>query len=126
VVSYRSFGPATAEQNAFFGGLPPGSEAGELIFKMALFVGGVHVHDGFITIVCELGVPPKNLAESTLLLVPGTSYNVNEPVSGDNIVIRSQPRTVAGPGASSLIVGRQADAVDVLRPGQVTMRVWGW
>ena len=89
VLSYRSFGPATVEQNAFFGGLPAGSEGGKLMFKVALFVGGVHVHDGIITIVCELGVPPKNSVESTLLLVQGTSYNFNEPVSGDNIFIRS-------------------------------------
>ena len=88
-MSYRSFGPATAEQIAFFGGLPPGSEGGKVLFKVALFVGGVHVHDGIITIVCELGVPPKNSVESTLLLVQDTIYNFNEPVSGDNIFIRS-------------------------------------
>src|SRR6266571_9258283 len=87
-LSYRSFGPATAEQIAFFGGLPPGSEGGKVLFKVALFVGGVHVHDGIITIVCALGVPPKNSVESTLLLVQDTIYNFNEPVSGDNIFIR--------------------------------------
>jgi hypothetical protein len=88
VLSYRSFGPATAEQIAFFGGLPPGSEGGKVMFKVGLFVGGVHVHDGIVTIVCELGVPPKNSVESTLLLVQDTIYNFNEPVSGDNIFIR--------------------------------------
>jgi len=89
VLSDRSFGPATAEQIAFFGGLPPGSEGGKVMFQVALFVGGVHVHDGIITIVCELGVPPKHAVESTLLLVQDTIYNFNAPVSGDNIFIRS-------------------------------------
>jgi hypothetical protein len=89
VLSYRSFGPATAEQDAFFGGLPPGSEGGKVLFKVALFVDGVHVHDGIVTIVCELGVPPKNSVESTLLLVQDTPYNFHQPVSGDNIFIRS-------------------------------------
>jgi hypothetical protein len=89
VLSYQSFGPATAEQNAFFGGLPPGSEGGKVMMKVALFVGGVHVHDGIVTIVCELGVPPKNSVESTLLLVQGTELNFNEVVSGDNIFIRN-------------------------------------
>jgi hypothetical protein len=88
VLSYRSFGPATPEQIAFFGGLPPGSEGGKVMIKVALFVGGVHVADGIVTIVCELGVPPKNSVEATLLLVQGTDLNFNEPVSGDNIFIR--------------------------------------
>jgi hypothetical protein len=89
VLSYRSFGPATPEQDAFFGGLPPGSEGGKVRFKVALFVGGVHIHDGIVTIVCELGVPPKNSVESTLLLVQGAGFNFNELGSGDNIFIRS-------------------------------------
>ena len=55
---------------------------------MAPFVGGVHGPDGIVTIVCELGVPPKNSVEATLLLVQGTDLNFNEPVSGDNIFIR--------------------------------------
>src|SRR5438105_12210679 len=59
VLSFESFGPATAEQEAEFGGLPPGSEGGKVMFKVALFVGGVHVHDGIITIVCLLGQPPR-------------------------------------------------------------------
>ena len=59
VLSYRSFGPATPEQEAEFGGLPPGSEGGKVMIKVALFVGGVHVHDGIITIVCLLGQPPR-------------------------------------------------------------------
>ena len=88
ILSYRSFGPATPEQIAFFGGLPPGSEGGEMMIKAGLFVGGVHVADGIITIVCELGVPPKNSVESTLLLVQGTDLNFNEPLSADNIFIR--------------------------------------
>ena len=88
VLSYRSFGPATPEQEAEFGGLPPGSEGGKVMIKVALFVGGVHVHDGIIIIVCLLGQPPKNAAESTLLLVQGTHFNFNEVVSGDNIFIR--------------------------------------
>jgi hypothetical protein len=87
VLSYRSFGPATAEQSAEFGGLPPGSEGGKVMMKAALFVGGVHVHDGIITIVCHLGQPPKNVVESTLLKVEG-GLNFNQPVSGDNIFIR--------------------------------------
>ena len=90
VLSYRSFGPATPEQIAFFGGLPEGSEGGRLAIKVSLFVGGAHVHDGIITIVCELGVPPKNSAETALLLVQGTDLNFNQPVEeGDgNIFIR--------------------------------------
>jgi hypothetical protein len=90
VLSYRSFGPATPEQIAFFGGLPEGSEGGKLAIKVALFVGGAHVHDGIITFVCELGVPPKNSVETALLLVQGTDLNFNQPVDeGDgNIFIR--------------------------------------
>ena len=88
VLSYQSFGPATPEQDAFFGGLPPGSEGGKVLLKVALYVGGVHVHDGIVTIVCHLGMPSPNAVESTLLLVQGTGFNFNEPVSGDNIFIR--------------------------------------
>ena len=88
VLSYRSFGPATPEQDAFFGGLPPGSEGGEVHFKVELLVGGVHVANGIITIVCELGIPPKNSVEATLLLVQDFGLNFNEPLRGDNIFIR--------------------------------------
>lgn len=88
VLSYRSFGPATEEQAAEFGGLPEGSEGGKVLMKVALFVGGVHVHDGIVTIVCLLGEPPKNAVESTLLNVQGTEFKFNETVSGDNIFIR--------------------------------------
>lgn len=88
VLSYRSFGPATPEQDAFFGGLPPGSEGGKVMLRVALFVGGVRVHDGILTIVCELGVPPKNSVEATLLLVQGAGVNFNEALHGDNIFIR--------------------------------------
>jgi hypothetical protein len=87
VLAYRSFGPATEEQNAELG-LPAGSEGGEVLIKVALFVDGAHVADGILTIVCELGKPPKNSEEATLLLVQGTSLNFNEVVSGDNIFIR--------------------------------------
>jgi hypothetical protein len=87
VLSYRSFGSATAEQNAELG-LPPRSEGGKMLIKVALNVDGVHVHDGILTIVCELGQPPKNSVEETLLLVQETQFNFNEPVSGDNIFIR--------------------------------------
>ena len=87
VLSYRSFGPATEEQVAELG-LPPGSEGGELRIKVALFVDGVFVHDGILTIVCELGRAPKNSEEATLLLVQGTPLTFNEAVSGDNIFIR--------------------------------------
>jgi len=82
------FGPATAEQSAEFGGLPPGTEGGKMLLKVALFVNGVHVHDGIITIVCLLGVPPANAEESTLLLVQGTDYNFHTPLHGDNVFIR--------------------------------------
>ena len=90
VLSYLSFGPATPEQIAFFGGLPEGSEGGKLAIKVALFVDGVHVHDGIITIVCELGVPPKNSEETALLLVQGIDFNFNQPVEEGfgNIFIR--------------------------------------
>ena len=89
VLSYQSYGPATEEQNAEFGGLPPGSEGGKVQFKVALYVGGVHVHDGIITIVCLLGVPPRNADEATLLLVQGTDHNFHTPLHGDNIFIRA-------------------------------------
>lgn len=90
VLSYRSFGPATPEQIAFFGGLPEGSEGGKLAIKVALFVGGAHVHDAIITIVCELGVPPKNSVETAQMLVQGTDLNFNQPVEegNGNIFIR--------------------------------------
>jgi hypothetical protein len=88
VLSYQSYGPATDEQNAELGGLPPGSEGGKLAITAALYVEGVHVHDAIITIVCHLGSPPKNAVESTLVLVQGTGDNFNAPVSGDNIFIR--------------------------------------
>jgi hypothetical protein len=87
VLSYRSFGPATDEQVAELG-LPDGSEGGKLMVKVALLVSGAHVHDGILTIVCELGQPPKHSEEATLLLVQGTSLNFNDVVSGDNIFIR--------------------------------------
>ena len=88
ILSYTSFGPATPEQIAFFGGLPPGSEGGKVMLNVALFVGGVRVHDGILTIVCELGQAPTNSVESTLLLLQDGSGNFNQPVSGDNIFIR--------------------------------------
>jgi hypothetical protein len=88
VLSYRSYGPATAEQISELGGLPDGSEGGKVMLKVALYVGGVHVHDGILTIVCLLGTPPAHAEESTLLLVQGTEYNFNHVVEGDNIFIR--------------------------------------
>lgn len=88
LLSYHSFGPATPEQAAEDGGLPPGSEGGKVMMKAALFVGGVHVHDAIITIYCHLGEPRKNVVEATLVHVQGTNLNFNEVVSGDNIFIR--------------------------------------
>ena len=88
LLSYHSFGPATPEQEAEMGGLPPGSEGGKVMFKAALFVGGVHVHDAIITIYCHLGEPRKNVVEATLVHVQGTNLNFNEVVSGDNLFIR--------------------------------------
>jgi len=88
LLSYRSFGPATPEQNAFFGGLPTGSEGGKVMFKVALYVDGVHAHDGILTIVCELGQPQPNAVEASLLLVQGTQFNFRGAVHGDNIFIR--------------------------------------
>jgi hypothetical protein len=87
VLSFESFGPATPAQEAEFGGLPPGSEGGKVMFKAALFVGGAHVHDAIITIYCHLGEPRKNVVEATLVHVQGTKFNFNEVVSGDNIFI---------------------------------------
>jgi hypothetical protein len=91
VLSYQSYGPATPEQIAEFGGLPPGTEGGKLMMKVALFVGGVHVHDGIITIVCLLGNPPKHAEETALVLVQGAGLNFNEPVEegNGNIFIRA-------------------------------------
>jgi hypothetical protein len=91
VLSYQSYGPATPEQNAEFGGLPPGTEGGKLMMKVALFVGGVHVHDGIITIVCLLGDAPKHAEETALVLVQGAGLNFNQPVheGNGNIFIRS-------------------------------------
>ena len=86
VLSYRSFGPATEEQNAELG-LPPGSAGGKVMIKVALFVDGVHLRDGILTVVCELGRPPRNSVEETLLLVQDSPLNFNQPVSGDNIFI---------------------------------------
>src|SRR5437667_11400146 len=40
VLGFESFGPATAEPEAEFGGLPPGSAGGQGMFKAAAFVGG--------------------------------------------------------------------------------------
>src|SRR5438445_9706359 len=54
VLSFESFGPATAEQEAELGGLPPGSEGGTVMFTVPLFVGGIHVRDAIITICCHL------------------------------------------------------------------------
>ncbi|HEY3005718.1 MAG TPA: hypothetical protein VGJ44_25455 [Kribbellaceae bacterium] len=88
VLSYRSFGPATEEQSAEFGGLPPGTEGGKVTMKVALLVGGVHVANGIITIVCLLGVPPANSEEATLLLVQDTGLNFNQPLSSDNVFLR--------------------------------------
>jgi hypothetical protein len=88
LLSYHSFGPATPEQEAEMGELPPASEGGKAMFKAALFVGGVHVHDAIITIYCHLGEPRDNVVEATLVHVQGTSLNFNEVVSGDNLFIR--------------------------------------
>ena len=88
VLSFQSFGPATEEQNAEFGGLPPGSEGGKVVLKVALYIDGVHLHDGILTIVCLLGFPPRNAEEATLLLVQGTDYNFHTALHGDNILIR--------------------------------------
>jgi hypothetical protein len=88
LLSYHSFGPATPEQEAEMGGLPPGSEGGKVMFKAALFVVGVHVHDAIVTIYCHLGEPRKNVVEATLVHVQGTNLNFNDVVSGDNLFIR--------------------------------------
>ena len=88
VLSYQSFGPATEEQNAEFGGLPPGTEGGKLRMKVTLLVGGEDVADGVITIVCLLGEPPANAEEGMLLLVQDTGVNFNRALSGDNVFIR--------------------------------------
>jgi hypothetical protein len=88
VLSYHSFGPATPEQIAEFGGLPNGSEGGKVMMKVALFVWGQHVRNGIVTIVCLLGKPPKGCRGSTLLTVQGADQVFNQVVSGDNILIR--------------------------------------
>lgn len=88
LLAYDSFGAVTPEQEAELGGFPPGSEGGKVMFKAALLVGGVRAHDAIITIYCQLGVPRKNVVESTLVQVQGTNLNFNEVVSGDNIFIR--------------------------------------
>jgi hypothetical protein len=88
VLSYRSFGPATPAQIAN-GGLPPGSEGGKLIMKVALFVDGRHAHDGILTVVCtEIGLPPNNVSEGSLLLVPDDGLNFNAVIHGESIFIR--------------------------------------
>jgi hypothetical protein len=88
LLNYQSFGPVTAAQEAELGSFPPGSEGGKVMFKVAFFVGGVHVHDAIITIYCMLGEPRKNVVEATLVQVQGTNLNFNEVVSGDNLFIR--------------------------------------
>jgi hypothetical protein len=88
VLSYQSYGPATEEQAAEFGGLPRGTEGGKMQIKVALYVNGEHVHDGIITIVCLLGVPPRNATEATLLKVLDTDDNFDQTVHSDNVFIR--------------------------------------
>lgn len=88
VLNYQSYGPATEEQSAEFGGLPPGTEGGKLRMKVALVVDGAHVADGIITIICLLGEPPANADEATLLLIQDTGLNFNQGVHSDNVFIR--------------------------------------
>ncbi|MFC5730819.1 MULTISPECIES: hypothetical protein [Nocardioides] len=88
VLSYRSYGPATPEQDEKFGGLPPGTEGGKLRLKIALYVDGAQVDTGVLTVDCLLGMPPKNAEESVLLVLQDAGIDFTQPVHGDSVFIR--------------------------------------
>jgi hypothetical protein len=88
-LSYHSFGPATAEQDAFFGGLTPGSEGGRLIFKVALSVVACTPTTASSRSSSSWECLASTRSSRPLVLVQDTINNFNEPVSGDLIFIRS-------------------------------------
>jgi len=89
LLSYHSFGPATADQVAFFG-LPTGSEGGDA--KLAVHLtpeSGGAGFDAVLDVICQLGTPPPSAHEGITLVVQRVGLNFNEIVEGDNLFIRS-------------------------------------
>lgn len=89
LLSYHSFGPATADQTAEFG-LPPGSEGGDA--KLAVHLtpeSGGAGFDAVLDVICLLGTPPPSAQEGVTLVVEKVGLNFNDIVEGDNLFVRS-------------------------------------
>jgi hypothetical protein len=87
MLGFVSYGPATPQQSAEFGGLPTGSTGGEAKFEISLSNGEA----GVLTIHCLLGSPPaaKTMMEGiTLILGTGVGGEYTDIVSGETIFIQ--------------------------------------
>jgi hypothetical protein len=83
LISFVSYGPGTPQ------GLPSNFFGGKAIFQVTLLVGGKPVHDGILTVFCQLGEPPKGVDEGVRLVVQGTPFNFNKQLSGFTVFVEA-------------------------------------
>ena len=67
-------------------GFPSSFTGGKAVMLVALWVGGVHVHDAVLTVDCDLGTNPPGISEGIKLAVKD-ALNFNKHVSGANVFI---------------------------------------
>ena len=83
LISFVSYGPGTPQ------GLPSSFFGGKATFHVTLLVGGKPVHDGILTVICELGQPPTGVDEGVRLVVQGTPFNFNKQLSGFTVFVKA-------------------------------------
>lgn len=81
LISFRSWGNSP--------GLPANFVGGQALILVQLSVGGTPVHTAVLTVICDVGNPPKGLMEGVKLVVQDTPFNFNKQVSGLTIFISS-------------------------------------
>ncbi len=81
LLSFVSYGDATPQ------GLPANLFGGKAVIHVRLLVGGTPVHDGILTIYCQLGKPPHGAHEGVRLNVQDV-INFNKQVSGDTVFVK--------------------------------------
>ncbi len=83
LISFVSYGSGTPQ------GLPSSLFGGKAMFHVTLLVGGKPVHDGILTVICELGKPPTGTDEGVRLVVQGTPFNFNKQLSGFTVFVKA-------------------------------------
>ncbi len=82
LISFVSYGPGTPQ------GQPSSLFGGKATFHVTLLVDGKPVHDGILTVFCELGKPPHGTDEGVRLVVQGTPFNFNKQLSGFTVFMK--------------------------------------